>query len=488
MDNTLKILIEADAAGLNSQLKRAGQSITSFVGQMNKQDINWEKILSGSISPAIIAGIASTFALAITEAVGFQNSMVQAANNSSTEFQSNMGQAGKAALDLQSTTGQSASDIATGLGIATKALGNYASGQALVTEASKFSLATGIDLLSLVNMLTPAMQQWGITDASEITKTIQGLFGVADQGKVSVRDLIDTMSNTGGVLRGKTDILSSAAALEAFSNQAGMTEKSAVTAFTEIANRTQNVATAAQNTVLGMGSWNEQNKILKDSGMGGLLARMESSLTKMGASTASILLNHAGFSPADTANIITASHGYDMIAVAILKIKENMSTLGAGIENNISASDKLRVAWGLVKSDLAGFGLAGANYLANVLGGIDALFHPMELLHGEWLQLSEMSSGVASGFTNITSGVGSILTTLSTQASNVMGGISSLFGGGAANVAKPTAQSPAGSTSSQYTDNSVTNVIHGAAIGNSNGVSSVSLSNKASLAAHGFNN
>lgn len=349
---TLKILIEADTAGLTSQLKRATNNIVNFVGSMNKQEINWTSILSRTISPAIISGIASTFALALSQSMTFANAMTQTANISTEAFGENSSAAKAAALDIQASTGASASSVAESIGIATRSLKDYAAGQALVAEAAKYSLVTGIPLLELVNELTPVMEQWGITDATEIKNTIEDLFGVAAQGKVSISSLLSAMSDTGPMLKGKTSILEASSALEAFSNQAGMTAPSAISIFKKIASAAfGDIKDQAQLSAMGVGNI---KKAVEDGGMTKAIANLESSFNRLGNTSKVILAQNAGFDDKTVANLVSASKSYSTIAKDSKIISENASTLGKNIENNLSASNKLQVAWGALKTQLIG--------------------------------------------------------------------------------------------------------------------------------------
>jgi hypothetical protein len=87
-------------------------------------------------------------------------------------------------------------------------------------------------------------------------------------------------------------------------------------------------------------------------------------------------LNHAGFSATDTANIVTADKSYSTLVESTKKIADNMLTLGKNIEDNLSDLEKLKVAFGTIKTDLTGLGNFFAQTATNVLGGVDAVLHP----------------------------------------------------------------------------------------------------------------
>ena len=365
----LKILIEADASGLTSQLKKAGSSITNFVGQMNKQEVNWTQILSRTISPAIISGIAATFALALTESLSFTNALTKSANTSTDAFAQNSAEATKSALAIQATTGQSAMSVVEAMGIATRALGSYASGQALVAEASKFALVTGIPLLDLINKLIPVMQQWGITDANKITTTIEDMFGAADQGRIGIMDLLQTMGETGAMLKGKTSIEEASAALEAFSNQAGNTATSAMTVFKKVALATfGDIQSKAQLAALGVGNI---GKIVDEGGVTKAIMSLEESFSKLGTTSKIILGANAGFDSTTVQNLSDAAKSYSSIAKDSKTIMENENKSGKEIENNKSQIDQLKIAWGGLKTEIQkAYGDALLNFLTNTVSSV----------------------------------------------------------------------------------------------------------------------
>lgn len=233
--DTLEILIEADSRGLETQLKRSGDTIQGFVQKMNSQEVNWQSILAGSLDTAIIAGIASSFALAITQAMQFQNSMLDVSNNTASGFADASGTTNSAILALAGTTGASLSDTAAAYQAFYKQFGDAAVAQKLTADAGQLALASNQSLASLMPQLITLFNNWGITTLPAAEDALTGLANEASKGKFSLDDLIGIIGNQGEALQGVTNINAMATQIQALSNTAGISKTSVVDAFNAIA-------------------------------------------------------------------------------------------------------------------------------------------------------------------------------------------------------------------------------------------------------------
>ncbi len=476
--DTLKILVEADTAGLQSQLKRAGSNIQSFVGSMNKQEVNWTSILSRTISPALIGGIAATFAMAITEALNFQNAMGNAAATSSTEFQKNLGPASQAALKLQATTGQSASKIASAMGYATQALGSYDAAQQLVADASLYATVSGRDLLDLVKELTPAFANWGIKTAPKVKEAMAQLIEVAAQGKVPLDQLISTLSDSGIALKSVTTFGQTAAAIEALSNQAGMTGDTAVSAFNKFA---QAALDPMDNLNLLSGGVGKIKNDIEDEGIAKALGNMATHFQKMDDTTAHILGRKAGFDDTTITAIHDSANHFDTMSKDSADILANTKDLSEYLKQFETPMTKLKIAWGTVKTDIQNIiGTPLLDWLVKVLNGFDDLLHPVETLRD--IMQNFKGPALADTF----SALGDKLMTISP----VMAGVSKIFGGikgsldNLFNKNKDTSQTPAGTMNSTVIYN--TTNIAPPAVGNGTGTVSAGMQNSAYNAKYGY--
>lgn len=397
--DTLTILIEADAAGLNTQLQKAGASIQSFISEMNSQSINWEQILAGTISPAIITGIAATFAMALEQELSTLSSATNAANTTDVsalpgENPATGSQAiQSSALAIQAQTGQAAGDIATALGTATQVLGNYAQAEDLVSTAAQFATATGEDLNTIVKETAPLFADWGVKTA-DTSSTLTDLFGTAAQGKVSVDQLSTSLTGVGATLEqyGVT-IPQATAAIESLSNQVGMTGPAAVNTFGVI---TKALSTFQGKTAFTAMTGINLTKALKDGGLPEVMADLEKKFSGMSESSALILGNEAGFDANTINHLRDAATSSGTLVKSTQAIIANSNTLGTSIENNLSPLAKMKVAWGKVLTDITGLGKILAtpvvSFVTNLLDDINALFHPIDTLKSEWSSLTKSLS------------------------------------------------------------------------------------------------
>lgn len=404
MDNTLKIIIEGDATGLTSQLKKAGNTITQFVGSMNRQEVDWTSILSKTISPAIISGIAATFATALMEAVNFQNSMTEAANTSTTAFQASSGAISSSALAIQAATGQSAGGVASAMGYASQALGNTTDATNLVAEASRYALSTGIPLMTLVQSFIPVLQEWGITGA-QVIPTIDKLFGSAAQGKIAIEDLLKSMANTGSMLVGKVSIDNAAASLEALSKEAGLTVPNAMAIFQKTAEASfgdiQAIA-GLQTMGVNMGIL---NKAINSGDMAGALTAVDKSFIGIAGNAGKIAIasQAMGFSDSQLANISSAAKQFDIINKDTLAIQTNQKAEGEYIKGNLSNIDKIKQAWGSILTDLTGVGNALTDLLTKGIGGVDSSIKGAQgLFGGGGFSAGDFLSALGTNLMNIT--------------------------------------------------------------------------------------
>src|SRR5579872_6427597 len=184
--DVLEILIEADARGLETQLKRAGDKIVDFVEKMNSQTVNWESIIAGSLNTAIISGIAATFALAIEQTVAFQNSVMNM-NNVATpatqSFADSLNQIGGQAYQLAQSSGQGIGDAASAFEAFSKAGLDSAAATYAVNEASGIAYATNQSFSTVVSELVGLFQNWGVTTTPQVTSALTGLANAAQNGK-----------------------------------------------------------------------------------------------------------------------------------------------------------------------------------------------------------------------------------------------------------------------------------------------------------------
>jgi hypothetical protein len=239
----LTIFIEANTAGLETTLKKGMTTVTSFIDQLNSQEVDWQSILAGSLDSAIIAGIASSFALAIEQAVQFQSSMLNLNSNAaatSAATGNSVNGISDAMVNLAGQTGSSLGDVGTAYEAMFKQIGNASDAQTLTGLVGEIAQESGTNLTTLMPQIITLFNQWGITTLPAATTALQGLVESAATGKFKLSDLIDIISQQGPVLQTSTNVSDLAYQLEGLSNQAGLSTSTISSLFATIAQQGAN--------------------------------------------------------------------------------------------------------------------------------------------------------------------------------------------------------------------------------------------------------
>jgi len=199
MQEKLEILIEANASGLTSQLKTAGQNIVSFVDSMNKNEVNWEQILSRSISPAIITGVASMYALAITQALDFQQATEKAGNVSASTLGVSTSQMNANLLSLAETTQSSIGDTNDAFQLFYSLLGNTKDADTATASLKTFANGLNISLGDAVKNVGPVLDNWRVNSVGGVTDALTGMSNALSMGgKIGFADLSTMLEQSGG--------------------------------------------------------------------------------------------------------------------------------------------------------------------------------------------------------------------------------------------------------------------------------------------------
>jgi hypothetical protein len=191
MDNVLQILIEADATGLTTQLTRAQDTIVGFVDKMNSQQVDWTSILSSTISPAIITGIASLFASAITQTLSYNQAVTQQGEAVGLTSQQ-MAQFGSASQGIADTTGQSATDINAAMTALLPVMG-YSIPDAMATATTIAQLAaSGFGSISdITQAAIPILQAWGAQTSTQANVVLNSIMEAAQSSGQSFSTIAD---------------------------------------------------------------------------------------------------------------------------------------------------------------------------------------------------------------------------------------------------------------------------------------------------------
>lgn len=363
---TLEILIEADRSGLESQLKRAGSSIQQFVNSMNKQEVSWTQILSKSITPALIAGIASTFAIAVSQALQFQNAMQQSSLTAKDSFANNSAGMSDAIYDMSSQTGKSATDIAAALGLVNQYFKDTATAQGILNVINQEASIRNMSVLDTAKMLVPLFRQWGINDAPSASQATAVLNESVKQGTISFSDLIAGLTSAGPALRQYTSLADAAAQTELSSVLPGMDSATALQALSAVAGGVQDPL-AKINLLMG-----NMKTIVSDTGISGAFAIIADKIQKAGG-VAQELYQQVGLNAdAITHFQQTSVPALDGVKAASDSLIKSTDDLGTQVQKNMTITKELAKAWATFNAELQKFIIPGAlKELLDIIQGLD---------------------------------------------------------------------------------------------------------------------
>jgi len=340
--DTLQILIEADAAGLKSQLLRAGDNIKNFVSSMNKEEVNWTSILSRTISPAIISGVAATFAMAITNMLQFQNAVATTGNMTADSFSSNSAAVSKEITGLSNTWGVARTDITDAAGYVYKAFGDTAESAVILSKAS--ALASGSNgLLSVqeaAQKMTDVLVAWNITTAPEAAASLDRIFNASKNSKLSFSEFTDVLIENGPQMRNiglKVDDM--AIAMEAFSQTSGITGDNIKETFALITD----AATNSGSKLVGiLGSNGTVSKEIRDNGFGSVIKELSDKISGLGTSAVTVL-GSLGVSPNLVSSLQNSNDALQNIQDRINELKKTpVVTIEVDVKDKWSVMQSLK--------------------------------------------------------------------------------------------------------------------------------------------------
>ena len=201
MKETIEIFIEANYQKLQIQLQQVEGFCVKMVQNLNSKRVNWETILAQTISPAIISGIASSFALAITEAVSFQNQMMGSTDTINSTTTQNMGQVSEAIKKMASDSSLNTNEAQKAFEAFNSILADPTAATSAVKQLDLLASGLNIDLLSALKMVTPIMEQWGIRTLPGLVDMMTNLRNANGKGLFSIEELSTSLAENGEVMK-----------------------------------------------------------------------------------------------------------------------------------------------------------------------------------------------------------------------------------------------------------------------------------------------
>ena len=340
--DTLTILIEADRTGLTSQLQTASNNITQFVSTMNRQEVDWTQILSKSITPSLIATIAATFALGVTQALAYQQALQTSSTQAAGSVGSNTAAMSDSVIATSDATGQSAVDIANALGQIQQIYKDTADAQQVMDAMAKQATITGQSMGDTVAMLMPLFQNWG-ESASNVGEDINVMDGFVQLGHLNIDTLSKSMTEAGPAMKAAGDNIQDVAGqLEEISDVKGMTNDTVVSVFDAITKAITNTKDPLNFFVGGVG------KIKEDVTDGGIPLAFQDIVNhiKLAGSNADILASGFGLT-ADQVLVLqqTSSSAFSGITKNVKDTIPTLGTLDDRLNANLTDIDRMKIAW-----------------------------------------------------------------------------------------------------------------------------------------------
>lgn len=339
--DTLEILIEGDRSGLQSQLQRAAGDIQKFVSSMNRQEVSWTQILSKSITPALIAGIASTFAIAITQALQFQNAMQASSLGAADSFGKNSALMSDAVLGTSSDTGKSATDVAAALGIIQQAYKDTADAQQILNTVSEEASIRDIDAAKAAAILVPLFKQWG-ENAANTSIDMAVINASVKAGTINFDDLTSALTDSGiAMQKVGMSIPETATQLELISAKSGLTGDVVLQVFSSITRAIQDPTDKLNVLLGGIGKVSED---IKKGGLGLVFEDIATHIKNAGTVATALYGGVVGDSKAitelgmTTKNLATSTDGFQ-------KLIDDNKDLNKQVQENMTATKELGKAW-----------------------------------------------------------------------------------------------------------------------------------------------
>jgi hypothetical protein len=396
--DTLEILIEADAAGLTSQLKRASSTITSFVSQMNKQEVGWTQILSKSITPALMASIASTFAISIAQAMQFQNAVQASSLSSKNTLADNSSKMSGAIYGMSNSTGKSAIDIADAMGSVQQVYKDTATSQGILNVIAQEASVRNQSVADTAKELIPLFQEWGINSGPQAATAMANINQAVKEGNISYPDLINNLTDAGTALGKYVDLGTAAAGIEIISSKTGMNAKTALT-------QLQTIVTGIQDPLSQAGIlFSDAIAKVKAGDIGGAFGTMDDKIRGAGAA-ANAIFGATGMVPEAITRIQNLStetvKSIKAIAPAIDALKAAHSDLQKDVDVNMTSTKELEKIWNQFKNGLATFAIPVA--LTSLLVLLNSLGTVVDFLgnsfSGKFLDsLKKVGEGISAAF------------------------------------------------------------------------------------------
>jgi TP901 family phage tail tape measure protein len=433
----LRVMITGDTAGIESAVKRALNVVTGGVEKMNDQEVDWTSIFSRSVSPAIISGIASLFAFAISQAVNFQAAMATT-GTAAGQTSSQIGQMSQQALGLSTILPNSAQDLATTMTAVSGLFGTNTQATNDITQALAQLSDSGFgDLNDVTSTAISLFQQFGVTTEAGAIQVLTDLMHAAEGAKQTIPALGDAFNTFAQQLPGADKSVSDFNGL--ISTFGAEVQNLGLSGTTQIFSALAASANSAVGPmeILGQSFGAVQKSLLSDGGLSAI-EKTSAALQAMGPGAALVATNF-GLSAQQVDEFQTNAKKLGSVATDAKAISTNTQSIKDAYNQSDSALRQFDLDWNHFKADainigtlfepmLLGFAKAinemltdADNFFTSVQGGVNTLVSDLSgksLFGGIITGIQDVGTGISETFKEITAGTQSPLDQLLNQTSS----------------------------------------------------------------------
>ncbi len=377
--DTLQILVEADARGIDQVLKNVISTVTGTVNQINKQEVSWTEIFTRSVSPALIGGIASMFAFAIEQSVSFQQSMLKT-GTAAGESTNQIAQTSIAALDLSKTIPQSAQDISNAMLQISAIFGKNTEATRTVAEAmGQLSSAGFGNLNDIVAASMDIFKQWGVTTSSSAVSVLTSLMHGAEAARESIPALSQQFSSisppliiAGMGLKDFNGVLStfSATIKDIGGDQAKQMFESIATGASD----------ASSPVAIFGGGVEAIRKSLKDNGGLDTIKKLSDVMSTRFGDNVGLIAKAFGFSAINVEGLILAGKKLPTLSSDSLEVARSTESIKEAWDKSRSSLDELTMAWNEFKANAISSGSIFLPFVTETVKGFDVIVQSAGIL------------------------------------------------------------------------------------------------------------
>jgi hypothetical protein len=424
----LKVVISADYSSLKVSLDQGINALKDFMSEANSGQIDWVNILQGTFTPALIATIASSFALAIENALQFQsqvagmNAQLSNTEGGATDTSTAVGTLGS----LVDSTGQSSADLASTYAVMLQQFnGNTQAAQQVTTALGQLAEMGIAPLSTLTQQATSIFQAWNVTTGSEAVSALNGMYQAAQSGNLSWADMTSNLEDVGGELRTtNTSISATASAMQALSKTPGATPADVASDFQAIASAASNGANPLNGLHTAFGNINTD---INKGGLNQALIDLQQDLSGS-ATQAQALALAIGIPPAAVTQLnLLHTTQFKNILSDQEAIIDNNKTIIAGFAQ-YQATAPTTGLWNKITAGLGEAGTSLMDLLTNPGQFYKNIVTPGTAENETGLNIGSVTSASASGLLTGLAGLGNLLT-LGTAGllGNALGGLNSTY-------------------------------------------------------------